>query len=89
MASKKDTFKEAYRKERDPDARIRTVAVNMVLALGHDPDDVAKAFMQSRDWVYWVRHYREGGTAALRDIPRSGRPPKVDPKRAARIIGKA
>jgi len=90
MASKKDAFKEAYKKERNPDVKIRMVAVNMVLVLGHDPKDVAKVLMQSRDWAYfWVRRYREGGLAALRDLPRSGRPPKVEQKRIAKIVGES
>jgi len=62
----------------------------MVLAPGSDPQDVAKAFMQSRDRVhFWVRRYREGGMAALRDLPRSGRPPRAGPERIAGIIGEA
>jgi len=90
MASKKDAFKEAYKKERNPDVKIRMVAVNMVLVLGHDPKDMARVLMQSRDWAcFWVRRYREGGLAALRDLPRSGRPPKVEQKRIAKIVGKS
>lgn len=68
MDSKKDAFKTAYRRERDPDVKIRMVAVNTVLVLGHDLCDVAKVLMQSRDRVYfWVRRYGEGGMDALRE----------------------
>ncbi|MDD9813641.1 MAG: helix-turn-helix domain-containing protein [Thaumarchaeota archaeon] len=36
----------------------------------------------------WPRRYREGGLAALPDLPRSGRPPVAPPGMLARIMGR-
>lgn len=77
-AVKPEDLRKAYKKERDPRVKIRMAAVNMVCMNGQDVRHVADSLMQCPGWVsFWVERFREGGIDALRDLPRSGRPPKV------------
>ena len=40
---------------------------------------MADSLMQCPNWVLmWVRRFEEGGIDALRDLSKSGRPPKID-----------
>jgi len=85
--TKPEELKEAYKKERDPRVRVRMAAVNAVCILDCSISDTAELLMQSPNWVsHWVRRSGEGGIDALRDLPRSGRPPKVRRERISGII---
>ena len=77
-AVKPEDLKKAYKKEKDPRVKIRMAAVNMVCINGRNVREAADNLMQCPSWVsFWVERFREGGIDALRDLPRSGRPPKV------------
>jgi len=61
----------------------------MVCVKKVDAGDAAGYLMQCPNWVtHWVRRFEEGGIDVLRDLPRSGRPPKVRRERISRIIKK-
>jgi len=88
--TKPEELKEAYKKERDPRVRARMAAVNAVCILDYSISDTAELLMQSPDRVtHWARRFEEGGIDALRDLPRSGRPPKVRRERISRMIKKS
>ena len=77
-AVKSEDLKKAYKKERDPRVKIRMAAVNMVCMNNESIQHAADSLMQCPNWVsFWVERFREGGIDTLRDLPRSGRPPKV------------
>ena len=83
-------LRNAYRKERDPRVRARMLAAHMVCNLGKGTRETADSLMQCPDWVsVWVRRYGEGGTDALRDLPRSGRPPIVPHQRITGMVNTA
>jgi len=84
-----EDLRKAYRKERDPGVRARMVAVNSV-CVKMDVGKTADLLMQCPDRVsHRARRSGEGGIGALRDIPRSGRPPKVRRERISRMIKKS
>ena len=61
-----------------PRVRERLEMVKAV-ALGEDVASIARWCSRSgRRIAYWVQRYGSGGVAALRDAPRSGRPPQAD-----------
>ena len=67
-----------YRKERDLRVRARMLAVHMVCHRNLGMQEAADNLMQCPEWVArWVQRYREGGVDALRDLPRTGRPPHI------------
>ena len=73
-----DRLKMTYKKEKDPHIRSRILAVHMVCVLNKSVDATAEITMQCPEWVTkWVQRYREGGTEALADLPRSGRPSAI------------
>ncbi len=83
-------LKEAYKNEKDPQVKVRIAAVNMVFIHGDGYANTAERLMQSVGWVYkWMTRFEEGGMKALRDQPRTGRPPKVSPERITKIIKSA
>ena len=61
------------------DARLlRRAQALLDLDSGDSPRDVAQRYQVTRSTIYnWVRRYLTGGPtdAALRDLPRTGRPP--------------
>lgn len=74
---KREELREALR-EREANEALRKLAVRLVLDRGMEPVAVADLLDREADWVRtWVARYREGGLAALRDLPRSGRPALV------------
>ena len=75
---KPEDLKKAYKKEKDLRVKIRMAAVNMVCMHDDTIQTTADRLMQCPNWVsFWVERFREGGIDALRDLPRSGRKPKV------------
>jgi len=68
-------LREAYKHEKDPRIRARMVAVNSV-CVKMDVGKTADCLMQCPNRVsHRARRFEEGGIGALRDLPRSGRPP--------------
>ena len=85
-----EKFKEAYRQEKDPKIIKRMLAVNMVLYRKEPTQHVADLLMQCPNWVLrWVGRFEEGGIDALRDRPRTGRPPSVRPRIMEKIMSEA
>jgi transposase len=65
---------------------LRLRAVRQIREEGAHPDDVAAILGLNRSTVYgWLAKYREGGEAALRARPVSGRPPKLSGSQIARL----
>ncbi len=85
-----EDLKKAYRKTRDPRVKIRTVAVNIVCTNNESIQHTADSLMKCSNWVsMWVERFKEGSIATLRDLPRPGRPPKVERGRMEQIMGEA
>jgi len=77
----------AYDDEEDKEVARRILAVHYVLDKEMTQEVAADMLFCSLPSVgNWVSWYEEGGVAALRDLPRSGRPPKVGRDRVERII---
>ena len=74
---KPEDLKKAYKKERDPRVIKRMAAVNMVCMNNDTIQETADRLMQCPNWVSWVKRFEEGGIDAIRNLPRSGRKPKV------------
>ena len=86
----KEEFKLAYRKEKDPRVVKRMAAVNMAHYNRESAQHVADSLMQCPNWVLmWVQRFEEGGIDALRDLPRSGRPPRIDGATMDNILSEA
>ncbi len=82
-----EKFKEAYRQEKEPRVIRRMLAVNMAFYKKKGTQEVADSLMQCPNWVLkWVGRFEEGGIAALRDLPRAGRPASVRPKALEKIM---
>ena len=79
----------ARRGEADPHVRDRISAVIMHDGMGMTRDEVAMALAQCPRWVgKWVARYRKGGTSALRNLPRTGRRPKVTRKKLRAVFAR-
>jgi len=73
-----EDLRKVYRKEKDPRVMKRMAAVNAVCVLDYRISDAAELLMQCPNWVsHWMRRFEEGSIDSLRNLPRSGRPPKV------------
>ena len=84
---KPEDLKKAYKKEKNLKISRRMAAVNMVCVYGKSMQETADYLMQCPNWVdMWVRRFKEGGLDALRDLPKSGRPCKVQHKRMDKIV---
>ncbi len=82
-------LEKAYKKEKDGRVRVRMLAVHMVHVRKMSISDAADILLQADRWVYrWMRRYEEGGLEGLRDLPRSGRPPKISPEAMDGILDK-
>ena len=80
---------EAISKEKDPKTRNRMMAVRMVLLFGHSAKHAAEVFsVTDRSVRNWADRFEDGGPEALRDLPKSGRPPSAPRDRVNRIISK-
>jgi len=70
---------DAARAERDGRVRTRILAIRYMLQ-GHSAREAAKVFPISGTQLgVWVRRYDAEGLDGLRDRPRPGRPPILDP----------
>ena len=86
----RDDLKKAYKKEKDPRVRARILAVNMVCSEGFKINEAAACLMQCPDRVgMWIQHFNTDGLDGLRDLPRSGRPPKIPLQRMDKIMKQA
>ena len=57
--------------------RLRAVELVMV---GHSASEVARQLGDSpRAVAYWVTRFKASGAEGLKEAPRSGRPPRLDP----------
>ena len=78
--SRKKSLQKACKAEKNANVRIRILFVIYVWIDGMKPSEAARRLKMSRAWgSKWTKRYREGGLAGLRDLPRSGRPPKARP----------
>ena len=90
VETSKEEFKQAYRREKDPRVVKRMAAVNMAYYNQESTQHVADSLMQCPNRVLtWVRRFEEGGIDALRDLPRSGRPPRIDRATMDNILSEA
>ena len=79
----KEDLKKAYKSEKDPRIKVRTLAMHIVRVRKKGIDGMAADLMQSERWVHnWLRRYDEGGPDDLRDLPRSNRSMQFRPTRA-------
>ena len=63
------------------------LAVHMVCVRKMSVSEAAANLMRSDRWVHtWLERFDAGGLDGLRDLPRSGRPPKIPREIMARII---
>ena len=86
----REEFKRAYRKEKDLRVAKRMAAVNMAYYNQESTQYVADSLMQCPNWVLtWVRRFEEGGIDALRDLPRSGRLPRIGRATMDNILSEA
>ena len=82
-----EELEEAYRKEKDPRVVLRVLAVHMVRVRKMSIGETAANLMRSERWVHkWLKRFDAGGLDSLRDLPRTGRPPKIPRETMARII---
>ena len=73
-----ETLSKASRKEKDAQVMRRMGAVLTVLGTGTSAEQVAELLEVDPTSVRrWVRNFEEGGPEALRDLPRTGRPPGI------------
>lgn len=77
-ATKREALEKAYRKEKDPRVAIRMLGIHMVCVRKISVGETAANLMRSERWVHkWLERFDAGGLDGLRDLPRSGRPPKI------------
>jgi len=85
-----EELRKAYKREKDPRVRARMAAASMVCVKKVDAGKAADYLMQSPDRVsHRAGRSGEGGIDALRDLPRSGRPPKVRRERISGTTGRS
>lgn len=87
MVSSAKLLDDAYRTEKNGDVRERLLLVRRVLVDNEQRARVAeKEFRRSRWWAYkWMKRYAESGLEGLKNLPRTGRPPKVSGQEFAEI----
>ena len=80
----RDDLKKAYKKEKDHRVRARIPAVNMACNEGLKINEAATYLMQCSDWIgIWIQRFNTDG---LRDLPRSGRLPKIPLQETNKIM---
>ena len=76
--TKREELEKAYRKEKDSGVVPRMPAVHMVRVREISIGETAANLMRSERWVHkWLKRFDTGGLDSLRDLPRTGRPPKT------------
>ncbi len=72
-----------------PAGLVRRARVILALADGESYDAIAKTHGVTDAFVArWKRRFVEGGLIALGDLPRSGRPDRLDPRVEAKILAR-
>ena len=85
--TKREELEKEYRKEKDSGVVPRMLAVHMVRVREMSIDETAANLMRSERWVHkWLKRFGAGGLDGLRDLPRTGRPPKIPRETMAPII---
>ena len=85
----REKLEEAYRKEKDHRVGARMLAVHMVHFRKMSIDDAATNLLRCPKWVRnWLERFEAGCLEGLRDLPRSGRPPKISPEAMDGVLGK-
>ena len=85
----REKLEEAYRKEKDHRVGARMLAVHLVHFRKMSIDDAAANLLRCPRWVRnWLERFETGGLEGLRDLPRSGRPPKISPEAMDGVLGK-
>ena len=85
--TKREDLEKAYRKEKDSRVVPRMLAVHMVRVRKMSTGETAANLMRSERWVHrWLERFDAGSLDGLRDLPRTGRPPKISRYTMARII---
>jgi transposase len=81
------TLSQAYKNERDADARERILLIRRVRIDKKEAASVAEDELhRSRWWAYkWLKRYDNDGLAGLKNKHRSGRPPKVSEETSTMI----
>ena len=88
--TKREELEKAYRKEKDSRVIPKMLAVHMVRVRKMNVSETAANLMWSDRWVHtWLERFDAGDLDGLRDLPRSGRPPKISREIMARIIERA
>lgn len=77
----------AYEKEKGVDTKERILLIRRVMFDGVEASTVAERELhKGRWWAYkWLKRFRENGLEGLKDLPRSGRPPKISEKKMYKI----
>ena len=85
--TKREELEKAYRKEKDSRAVPRMLAVHMVRVREMSIGETAANLMRSERRVRkWLERFDTGGLDGLRDLPRTGRSPKIPRYIMTRII---
>ncbi len=85
-------LKKAYKKEKDLHVRARILAVNMVCMNNESIQFAADTLLQCPTWVamWWVQRFKEGGIdTTFVDLPKPGRPPKIELEKIAKLVSDA
>ena len=88
--TKREELEKAYRKEKDSRVILGMLVVHMVRVRKMSVSGTAANLTRSDRWVHtWLERFDAGGLDGLRDLPRSGRQPKIPCEIMARIIEQA
>ena len=83
----RDDLKKACKKEKDHGIRAQILAINMVYNEGFKINEATACLMQCPDWIgIWIQRFKTDGLDGLRDLPRSGRLPKIPPQEMNKIM---
>ena len=88
--TKREELEKTHKKEKDSRVILSMLAVHMVRVRKMNVSETAANLMRSDGWVHaWLERFDAEGLDGLRDLPRSGRPPKIPREIMARIIEQA
>ncbi len=86
MAKETDILSEAMRKEKDAKVYKKIMALMFVSEDDIGVPEAARSRCSENSVRNWLARFSEGGIDGLRDLPRSGRRPRVDRKKIAAIM---
>lgn len=86
--SDQDVAELKQRIHQEQNAKQRDRYRSVLLALqGYEAPQIAERVGRSRRFVQaWAYRYRDGGLAALRERPRSGKPPRLSPGQCQQLV---